>query len=261
MSGENDKDVPGSNAEGAGQGGETPAARYVAERMANTTAALSRVQERLRRQQELSQRILEVAREEGQAEPDFQTASPAGRLHRRLREAAGTQKTNELNEPGAEDGFRSTKKEALEEEREEQRLKHQAEMDSLFDRRFNGGPDMQPVMNPVQEATALLVVGELQPEVTLAHDKSGTVSQLADCIRDRNQYLLKMLLKAAKRGGDPWSKALDRVRTSLRADDRFEPALQSALIFHWLSANKELRRQRRIACEPPLWRAARQWLS
>ena len=236
MSGKTDNDVPGSDAEGPGQGGETPAAARYAP--ARNTTALSPVQERLRRQQELSQRILEAAREEGQAESDFQTASPAGRLHRRLREAAGTQKVNELNEPVAEEGFKTSKKEALEEEREEQRLEHQAEMDSLFDRRFNGDPDMQPVMNPVQEATALLVVGELQPEVTLAHDKSGTVSQLADCIRDRNPDMVKMLYKAAKRGGDPWSEALDRVRTSLRADDRLEPALQSAVIYHWLSANK-----------------------
>ena len=72
MSGKTDKDVPGSDAEGPGQGGETPAARYAA---ARNTTALSPVQERLRRQQELSQRILEAAREEGQASPDFQTAS------------------------------------------------------------------------------------------------------------------------------------------------------------------------------------------
>ena len=197
MSGKTDKDVPGSDAEGPGQGGETPAARYAA---ARNTTALSPVQERLRRQQELSQRILEAAREEGQAEPDFQTASPAGRLHRRLREAAGTQKRNELNEPVAEEGFRSTKNEALEEEREEQRLKHQAEMDNLFDRRFNGDPDMQPVTNLVQEATALLVVGELQPEVTLAHDKAGTVSQLADCIRGQKPRHTKSVVEGSEEG-------------------------------------------------------------
>ena len=45
MSGKTDKDVPGSDAEGPGQGGETPAARHAAARMANTTAALSPVQE------------------------------------------------------------------------------------------------------------------------------------------------------------------------------------------------------------------------
>ena len=100
-----------------------------------------------------------------------------------------------------------------------------------------GTPDLQPVMNPVQEAIALLVVRELQPEVMLAHDKSGTVSQLADCIKDRNPDMLKMLLRAAKKGGDPWSEALDRFRTSLRADDRLESALQSAVIYHWLPAN------------------------
>ena len=238
MSGTTDKHVPGSDAEEPGQGGGTPVARDAAERMANRTAALSPVQERLRRQQMLSKKILEAAREEGQASPDFQTASPAGRLHRRLREAAGTQRTNDLNEPLAEEDYKPTKKEALEEEREEQRLMHQAEMDNLFDRRFNGDPDLQSTMDPVQEATSLLVVGELQPEVMLAHDKSGTVCQLADCIRERNPDMIKSLRKAAKRGGDPWSEALDRVRTSLKADDRLEPALQSAVIFHWMAANK-----------------------
>ena len=54
MSWKTDKDVPGSNAEGPGQGGETPAARHAAARMANTTAALSPMQEWLRRQQVLS---------------------------------------------------------------------------------------------------------------------------------------------------------------------------------------------------------------
>ena len=105
MSGTTDKHVPGSDAEEPGQGGGTPVARDATERMANRTAALSPVQERLRRQQMLSQRILEAAREEGQASPDFQTASPAGRLHRRLREASGTQRVNDLNEPVAEEDY------------------------------------------------------------------------------------------------------------------------------------------------------------
>jgi hypothetical protein len=50
--------------------------------------------------------------------------------------------------------------------------------------------------------------------------------------------VVKGLLKAAKRGGVRWSEALDKVRTSLRADDRLEPALQSAVIFHWLSNHR-----------------------
>ena len=50
-------------------------------------------------------------------------------------------------------------KEVLEAEREEMRLANQAEMDSLFDKRYNGNPDLQPTMNPIQEATLLLVVG------------------------------------------------------------------------------------------------------
>ena len=60
----------------------------------------------------------------GQASPDFQTSSPAGRLHRRLREAAGIQQVNELNEPVTEEGYKPTKKEALEEERGGQGLRH-----------------------------------------------------------------------------------------------------------------------------------------
>ena len=75
---------------------------------------------------------------------------------------------------------------------------------------------------------------------TLSHDKSGTGSQLVDCVRDRNQDAVKGLFKVAKRGGDRWSEPLDMVRTSLRADDRLEPALQSAVNFHWLSNNKGL---------------------
>ena len=70
---------------------------------------------------------------------------------------------------------------------------------------------------------------------------------------------MKGLFKAAKRGGDKWSDALDRVRTSLRADDRLEPALQSAVIFHWLSSNEGQTRQHRIACEPRLWLAGMAW--
>ena len=88
MSGKTDKDVPGSNAEGPGQGDGSPAAR--AAEPSNRTAQ-SPVQERLRRQQELAQKILESAREEGQDVPKFQSASPAGRLHRRLIEAAEVQ--------------------------------------------------------------------------------------------------------------------------------------------------------------------------
>ena len=42
------------------------------------------------------------------------------------------------------------------------RLVNQAAMDTLFDKRYNGDPDLQPTMDPVQEATSLLVVGELQ---------------------------------------------------------------------------------------------------
>ena len=236
MSGKTDKDVPGSDAEGPGQGGGTPAARYAAD-PSNRTAQ-SPVQERLRRQQELAQKILESAREEGQEVPEFQSASPAGRLHRRLIDAAEVQQEADGKAAGSAADFKTTRKEALEAEREEQRLAHQAEMDSLFDKRYHGDPDLQPTMDPVQEATSLLVVGELQPDVAYAHDKSGTVSQLADCIRDRNQDAVKSLFKAAKRGGDRWSEALDRIRTSLRADDRLEPALQSAVIFHWLSNNR-----------------------
>ena len=116
---------------------------------------------------------------------------------------------------GSAANFKATRKEALDAEREEQRLANQAEMDSLFDKRYNGDPDLQPTMDPVQEATSLLVVSELQPGVAYAHDKSGTVSQLADCIRDRNQDTVKGLFKAAKRGGDRWSEVLDRIRTSL----------------------------------------------
>ena len=107
---------------------------------------------------------------------------------------------NDLDESVAGEGLRSSKKEALEEEREEQRLRNQAEMDSLCDRRFNGDPDMQPVMNPVQEATALLVVGELQPVIVLSHDKAGTISQLADCIRDKNPEMLKNVVEGSNEG-------------------------------------------------------------
>jgi hypothetical protein len=230
MSGKTDKDVPGSDAEGPGQGGGTPAARYAAD-PSNRTAQ-SPVQERLRRQQELAQKILESAREEGQDMPKFQSASPAGRLHRRLIEAAEVQQEADGGAAGSAANFKATRKEALDAEREEQRLANQAEMDSLFDKRYNGDPDLQPTMDPVQEATSLLVVSELQPDVAYAHDKSGSVSQLADCIRDRSQDAVKGLFKAAKRGGDRWSEALDRIRTSLRADDRLEPALQSAVNFH-----------------------------
>ena len=98
------------------------------------------MQQRLRRQHELSQRILQAGREERQAEPDFQTASPAGRLHRRLREAASSQKVNDLDEPVHEEFYKTSKKEALGEEREEKRLRHQTDMDNLFDRRFNVDP-------------------------------------------------------------------------------------------------------------------------
>ena len=61
--------------------------------------------------------------------------------------------------------------------------------------------------------------------------------QLADKIRDRNPDQVKALRKAAKRGGHRWSKAMDKVRASLKADNRLEPGLQSAVISHWLSAN------------------------
>ena len=71
----------------------------------------------------------------------------------------------------------------------------------------------------------------------LAHDKAGTVSQLADKIRDRNPDHVKALRKATKRGGHRWSEAMDRVRASLKADNRLKPVLQSAVISHWLFAN------------------------
>ena len=166
MSGKTDKDVPGSDAEGPGQGGETPAARHAADEWQIQLPHYHQCRSGCGGSRSCPRGSWRQPERRDRPSPDFQTASPAGRLHRRLREAAGTQKTNDLNEPVAEEGFKTTKKEALEEEREEQRLRHQAEMDSLFDRRFNGDPDLQPVMNPVQEATALLVVGELQPEVT-----------------------------------------------------------------------------------------------
>ena len=73
---------------------------------------------------------------------------------------------------------------------------HTQERDSSY----AGFMGMPPTLICRMEAIALLVVDELQPEVMLAHDKSGTVSQLADCIRDRNPDMLKMLLKATKRG-------------------------------------------------------------
>ena len=204
MSGKTDKDVPGSNAEGPGQGGGTPAARYAAE-PSNRTAQ-SPVQERLRRQQELAQKILESAREEGQDMPKFQSASPAGRLHRRLIEAAEVQQEADGGAAGSAANFKATKNEALDAEREEQRLANQAEMDSLFDKRYNGDTDLQPTMGPVQEANSLFVVSGLQPDVAYVHHKSGTIRQLADCIRDRNQDAVKGLFKAAKRGGDrSWS--------------------------------------------------------
>ena len=105
-------------------------------------------------------------------------------------------------------------------------------MDKRFESRYAGDPDLQPTGSPVQEATSLLVVSELQPDVMLAHDKAGTVSQLADKIRDGNPDQVKALHKAPKRGGHRWSEEMDRVRASLKADNRLEPALQSAVIFH-----------------------------
>ena len=136
MSGKTDKDVPGSDAEGPGQGQETPAAKEYAAERSNRTAAQSPVQERLRRQQELAQKILESAMEEGQDMPKFQNASPAGRLHRRLIEAAEVQQEADSEATGSAAGFKTTRKEALEAEREEQRLANQAETDSLFDKRY-----------------------------------------------------------------------------------------------------------------------------
>ena len=225
----------GSDAEGPGQIGDaasTPQATSKAPN-ANTTAP-SPVQERIRRQAALAEQIKAAAEAAESEEPDYQSATPAGRLHRRLKAAAEVQR-----EADGEDtkDFKSTKKEALEEEREEQRLKHQLQMDRRFESRYAGDPDLQPTGSPVQEATSLLVVGELQPDVMMAHDKAGTVSQLADKIRDRNPDQVKMLRKAAKRGGPRWSEAMDLVRSSLKADNRLEPALQSAVIYHWLSAN------------------------
>ena len=239
MSGTENDMGSGSDAEGPGQGGEDAGTPQATGKAPNTNStAPSPVQERIRRQAELAEQIKAAAEAAESAEPDYQSmATPAGRLHRRLKAAAEVQREADgQGKPDTKD-FKSTKKEALEEEREEQRLKHQLQMDRRFESRYDGDPDLQPTGSPVQEATSLLVVGELQPDVMLAHDKAGTVSQLADKIRDRNPEQVKMLRKAAKRGGPRWSEAMDLVRSSLKADNRLEPALQSAVIYHWLSAN------------------------
>ena len=61
-------------------------------------------------------------------------------------------------------------------------------MDRMFASRYAGDPDLQPTGSPVQEAILLpvLLVGELQPDVMLAHDKAGTMSQLTGKISVRN---------------------------------------------------------------------------
>ena len=198
----------GSDAEGPGQGGEDAGTPQATGKAPNTNStAPSPVQERIRRQAELAEQIKAAAEAAESAEPDYQSmATPAGRLHRRLKAAAEVQREADgQGKPDTKD-FKSTKKEALEEEREEQRLKHQLQMDRRFESRYDGDPDLQPTGSPVQEATSLLVVGELQPDVMLAHDKAGTVSQLADKIRDRNPEQVKMLREAVKRGGPRWSQ-------------------------------------------------------
>ena len=43
--------------------------------------------------------------------------------------------------------FTSTKKEALDEEREEQRLIHQEQIDKRFESRYAGDPDLQPTVH------------------------------------------------------------------------------------------------------------------
>ena len=70
-------------------------------------------------------------------------------MHRRLIEAAEVQQEADGEAAGPAANFKTTRKEALEAEREEQRLANQAKMDSLFDKRYNGDPDRQPTMDPV----------------------------------------------------------------------------------------------------------------
>ena len=83
------------------------------------------MQERIRRQADLAEQIRAAAEAED-AEPDCQSATPAGTLHCRLKAAAEVQQEADGEQPRGEfKDFRSTKKEALDEEREEQRLIHQ----------------------------------------------------------------------------------------------------------------------------------------
>ena len=85
-----DKHGDGSEPEDRGQGGDSTPATGRAPKAGTNETAPSPVQERIRRQAELAEQIRAAAETED-AEPDYQSATLAGRLHRRLKAAAEVQ--------------------------------------------------------------------------------------------------------------------------------------------------------------------------
>ena len=63
-------------------------------------------------------------------------------MRRRLIEAAEVQQEADSEAAGSAANFKATRKETLEAEREEMRLANQAAIGTLFDKRYNGDPDL-----------------------------------------------------------------------------------------------------------------------